>query len=118
MSFVNSVAASLSDDGRTALLEFQLEDGNTVPVSFPTERTCPLLLDMQHVLGTLFTQQRELLKGLDPRLYLPIFPMDVEEIQGGAVQGKPVLSLLLRSKLRLDVGLERSVIRDLIAWLR
>ncbi len=117
MSFLKAVAAGLSEDGRTAQLQFLLDDDSTVTVPFPSHHAATAMLEIQSALGTVFEQQRALIKGQDPRTIFAIQPMHPEAIQGGAVQGLPVLSFVLSSKVRLDFALPQNKLRDLIVLL-
>jgi hypothetical protein len=116
--FVDGVGAGLSHDGQTAELHFLRKDGRVTPVQFPTAATASVLLNIEQALGTLFEQQRAMLKGQDPRNFFAIGTKHVVKVQGAIAQGHPVVSFVLNTNVRLDFRLEPNGIHDLIEWLQ
>ena len=117
--FVKAVGGGISDDGNALALTFTLANGTKVPISFPAVSASSLMLDMEKVLGLLFEQQRKILKGGDPRTFFPMGAKRAKTIQGAiGHNGQPVLSLVLETGLRLDIGLPQGAIPDLIRFLQ
>jgi hypothetical protein len=116
--FVTAVSASLSTDGDVAQLQFRRANGKIAYIDFPTAAAGPMMLNIEQAMGTLFEMQRARVHGEDPRGVFAIGAKKVAKIQGAiSVDGQPVLSLLLESKMRLDFALPQGALRELIEWL-
>jgi hypothetical protein len=117
--FVTAVAAKLSPDGKTSVLVFKLANGKENYVQFPTGESASLMLNLEQALGTLFEQQRKLLKGADPRELFAVGAKRVSKIQGAvSTTGDPVVSFVLDTGVRLDFALGQTALPELIAWLK
>jgi len=116
--FVEAVASRLSPDGQTTELGFLLKDGSITSVQFPAPAAASIMLNIEQALGTLFEQQRAMLKGRDPRTFFTLGAKQVVKVQGAVAQGHPVVSFVLKSNVRLDFLLEPSAVPELIEWLR
>jgi hypothetical protein len=116
--FVTNVAAGLSEDGHVAQLQFVRASGVSAYIQFPAAETASLLLSIEKALGEVFSLQRSLLKGQDPRTFFTIGAKRVSAIQGAvSTDGIPVLSIVLEQGVRLDLSLEGISIPELIEWL-
>jgi hypothetical protein len=63
--------------------------------------------------------QRALLKGNDPRLFFQVGMKRVTKVQGAiGDDGTPLLSFVLQSGMRIDLGMPKDAIPNLISWLR
>jgi hypothetical protein len=117
--FVKAVGGGVSDDGHTFMLQFMQADGHQVSISFPAARASSVMLDAEKALGLLFQQQRRILGGADPRTFFPIGVKRAKTIQGAiGHDGTPILSIVLATDMRLDIGVGRNAIPDLIRILR
>jgi len=114
---LQSVKASLSEDGQTSELQFLRKNGKTAHVQFSTANAAGVMLNIEMALGSLLESQKQMLKGRDPRAFFAMAPKHVTKLQGGMAQGLPVLSLVLETGLRLDFRLPAEQIRELIEWL-
>jgi hypothetical protein len=117
--FIMSIGATLSTNGQIAQINVVRANGETVQLPFPVAAAGPIMLTIEKALGTLFEQQRSRLKGQDPRVIFPIASRQVQRIQGAfARDGRPVLSLVLTTGLRMDFALDQNTIPELITWLQ
>lgn len=116
--FLETVGASLSQDGQIAELQFKRKNGQVAHIQFPAAAAASIVLNIEGALGTIFEKQRAMLKGEDPRTFFGLGAKQVASIQGAVAKGVPVVSFVLKSNLRLDFALDRKLIRELIVWLQ
>jgi hypothetical protein len=117
--FVKAVGGGMSDDGHTFMLQFGLANGSATAITFPAAAASSLMLDTEKALGSLQRRQRAMLKGEDPRIFFPIGAKRAKTFQGAiSHDGRPVLSLLLETDLRLDISVDPAQIPALIEFLR
>jgi hypothetical protein len=115
--FVQAVSAALSQDSTVAQIEFRRANGQSAYIPFPVAAAGSMFLNIERALGQLFEMQRAALRGQDPRTFFAIGAKKVAAIQGAVAQGKPVISFVLESKIRLDLALEQTQVRELVEWL-
>jgi len=116
--FLDAVNARLSDDGTVAQLEFLRADRTSSFVEFNAAAASSVMLNIEQALGRVFEMQRAALKGQDPRTFYAIGVKHVVNIQGSIAQNHAVVSFVLKSNVRLDFGLDRTKVRELIVWLQ
>ena len=68
---VEAIRAGLSGDGNVAELEFKCADGTVACIQFPTASSSSVMLSIERAIGSLFEQQREMLKG-GPGSFVPV----------------------------------------------
>jgi hypothetical protein len=116
---IMSVGATLSPNGQIAQINVVRANGETVQLPFPVAAAGAIMLTIEKALGTVFEKQRSLLKGQDPRVIFPIASKQVRRIQGAFAQdGRPVLSLVLTTGLRMDFALDQTTVPELMTWLQ
>ncbi len=110
--FVKAVGlGGMSDDGNAFMLQFDLANGTSTPISFPAVAAASIFLGIQQQLGALFKKQQELLRGHDPRTFFPIGALKTSDIKGAFSQdGRPVMSVTLEFGIRLDFPVDPTII--------
>ena len=117
--FVRKLGLSLTEDGRAVGLEFVRENGTVAHLQFRYEDLPNLALHIEDAMGKAHYQQVASLKGADPRLIYQVRPRKVTSIQGGtATGGIPVVTVVLDTGLRLDLALDKTLLAELIPWLK
>jgi hypothetical protein len=116
---IHSVGASLSEDGQLAELQFVRANGQIAYIQFPAAMAGPMFVNIEEALAKVFEMQRALLKGNDPRLFFQVGMKRVTKVHGAiGDDGTPLLSFVLQSGMRIDLGMPKDAIPNLISWLR
>jgi hypothetical protein len=116
--FVKELTFGFADSGRTVELRFKRANGNVAYIPCAYENLAKIVFEIQEAAGQAWGHQRAALGGHDPRTAYPISAMLVDHFQGAtATNGQFVISVVLKSGLRLELSADGDAIQDLIDWL-
>ena len=94
------------------------KNGTTAYVPCEYGDLASLILQIGSAAGQAFELQTQAL-GADPRLINPIKTQAVERLQGASsIDGKPLITAVLKSGLRLELAIPEDQIPELIEWLQ
>jgi hypothetical protein len=115
--FFDKIGFGFANDGRTVELRFVRKNGKTAYVPCEYGDLASLILKIGSAAGQAFELQTQAL-GADPRLINPIRTQAVDRLQGASsIDGKPLITAVLKSGLRLELAIPEDQIPELIEWL-
>jgi hypothetical protein len=116
--FLDQIGFGFPEDGKVVELRLIRKNGKValVPVEFGDLSN--LVLRIQQAAGQAWDLQTQALGGVDPRLVHPITVSVVDSLQGAySTTGEPMMTVVLKSGLRIDLGLPLEDIPALIESL-
>lgn len=116
-SAIKKIDYAISPDGQTTLLRFHLTDGTiaTIPLTCDDLSDATLKIGQAH--RSAWEQQQKRLGGADPRQFYAFKPMKVVNWETAVSNdGTPLVSLILASGARLDLGLDQNSTSEFLQW--
>jgi hypothetical protein len=117
-TFLDQIGFGFAEDGRIVELHLIRKNGKTayVPVEFGDLSN--VVLRIQQAVGQAWELQKQALGGVDPRLVHPITVSLVDSLQGAySTSGEPIMTVVLKTGLRIDLEVQLEDIPALIEWL-
>jgi hypothetical protein len=116
--YVRQMDYQITTDGRTVALNFRLANESKVDLQFAYESLSGVVRAIEEAMGRAFEQQREDMRGMDPRLMYPISARQVTKIEGGfAIDGRTIITFVFRTGSRMDIGLDEIALQQLTRWV-
>jgi hypothetical protein len=116
--FFDQIGFGFADDGRVVELRFKRKNGKVAYVPCNFSDLSALVLHIEKAAGQAWELQTQALGGTDPRLMQPIRVHAADRFQGArSTEGKPLISVVLKTGLRLELSIPEDDIPELILWL-
>jgi hypothetical protein len=116
--FLDQFGFAISPDGKIVELKFVRTNGNVISIPCDYGRLSTVVLLIEQAAAKAYDLQKAAVGGIDPRLFDPLTTHDVERLQGAYTRdGKPIITLVLKSGLRINALVLEDDIPELIAWL-
>jgi hypothetical protein len=117
-AFLDQIGFGFAEDGRIVELHLIRKSGKTAYVPVEFNDLSNLVLRIQEAAGQAWDLQKQALGGVDPRLVHPITVSVVDSLQGAySTSGEPIMTVALKSGLRIDLRVPLEDIPALIEWL-
>ena len=117
-TLLDQIGFGFSEDGKVVELRLIRKNGKTAYVPVEFSDLSNLVLRLQQAAGQAWELQRQVLGSVDPRLVHPITVSVVDSLQGAySKSGDPIMTVVLQTGLRIDLGVPLDDIPALIEWL-
>ena len=117
-TFLDQIGFGFAEDGRIVELHLIRKNGKTAYVPVEFDDLSNVVLRIQQAVGQAWELQKQTLGGVDPRLVHPITVSLVDSLQGAySTSGEPIMTVVLKTGLRIDLGVQLEDIPALIEWL-
>jgi hypothetical protein len=117
-AFLDQIGFGFVEDGRIVELHLIRKSGKTAYVPVEFSDLSNVVLRIQEAAGQAWDLQKQALGGVDPRLVHPMTVSVVDSLQGAySTSGEPIMTVVLKSGLRIDLRVRLEDIPGLIEWL-
>jgi hypothetical protein len=116
-TFLDQIGFGFAEDGTFVELHLIRKNGKTAYVPIEFGDLANVVLRIEQAAGQAWELQKKAL-SVDPRLVHPITVSLVDSLQGAySTSGEPIITVVLKTGLRIDLGMPWEDIPPLIEWL-